>query len=73
MGKILMRFFKFLNKVRVIPYTIGAVAAGLSVYDLVQGIQSHRGLASAIQILWCLWVGATIGADIANVKEADDE
>lgn len=35
MGKILMRFFKFLNKVRVIPYTIGAVATGVSVYDLV--------------------------------------
>ena len=35
MEKILMRFFKFLNKVRVIPYTIGATATGVSVYDLV--------------------------------------
>jgi len=35
MGKISIRFFKFLNKVRVIPYTIGTVATGVSVYDLV--------------------------------------
>lgn len=35
MEKILMRFLKFLNKVRIVPYTIGAVATGVSVYDLV--------------------------------------
>ena len=26
-----------------------------------------------VQILWCLWAGATIGADFANLKEVNDK